>query len=197
MLNPIARIVDKITDTVAAMRTTLSANVPDGTSAYRADFVQISVPAPEYVRLADQLVDARRVIEQDAEREAKLRDRISRLESSNGALMVDRQRGIDAAHLVAEGARQVAKDSLATLREHGIEPGADLATLIEDANRWRHQHEKFLADERDRLEAFRCSIVGLIQQCQTQAANGKGLTPGQVSKLGQAIERANNKAYGR
>lgn len=198
MLATISRALNKVTETITHMRAVLAEHGLGGaTSPYRADFIHITVSAPEYARLADQLAEARRMIEQGAEREAKLERRVSDLSSSNGALMVDRDRGINAASLKAEGAWQVAEDALAALRDAGIEPGADLATLVEDANRWRHQHEQFLAAERDRLEAFRCTMVGLIHQCRAQSQAGKGLTPELVGKLGRSIDRANNKACGR
>lgn len=197
MLATITRVVDKISETVTAMRAKVSAHTPEGASAYRADYIHLSVPLSEYARLADQLAEARRIIEDDAERKEKLQRRITHLESSNGALMVDRQRGIDAAEKRARGAWQVAEDTLTALRAHDIAPGADLAALVEDANRYRHHYDKLMADERDRLDAFRRKIVGLIQACQDRAIAGRGLTPAEVGKLGRDIDRANDKARGR
>ncbi len=193
----LTRMADKLGETVAALRAKVAAVVPEGTSAYRADYIHVSVPAPDLARAADQLAEARRTIEQGIEREQKLRDRISRLESSNGHLMVDRDRGIRAAGERADGARLVALDMVNALREHGIDPGADIETLITDAARHYYDTMGHYERENQRLDAFRCAMVGLIQQCQTQAANGKGLTPELVGKLGRQINRANNKALGR
>lgn len=197
MLATIARVVDRFNETIAAMRAKIAAVVPSGVSPYRADYIHLSVPAPEYARLADQLAEATRVIHSVAEREAKLERRASDLSSSNGALMVDRDRGIREAGRRADGARKVAHDSVEALRAAGIEPGADLDTLIEDAARYDDMVFTLLDRERIRLDEFRCTMVGLIQQCQDHASAGKGLTPEQVGKLGRAIHRANNKACGR
>lgn len=198
MLITITRIVDRLGETVDKMRATLAEHGFGGaTSPYRADFAHISMSVPEYARLRDQLAEARRTIEQDAEREANLERRISELSSSNGALMVDRDRGIREAGQRADGARLVAADLYSALLERGHFLGVDLDTLIEDGARYYYATLAHYERESERLDAFRCSMVGLIQQCQTQAANGKGLTPEQVGKLGRAIHRANNKALGR
>jgi AcrR family transcriptional regulator len=197
MLATIGRALDTFRETIATMRATVAAKTPEGASAYRADYVHVTMPLPEYARLASTLADAVRIIESDAQREEKLTDRVTRLESSTGALMVDRDRGIRQAETRTAGARLVAADALAALREAGIEPGADLDTLAADAV--RHYDDTLARLDRDnrRLEEFRCSIVGLIQQCQDQASAGRGLTPDQVGKLGRGINRANNKAMGR
>lgn len=197
MLTAITRVVDQLAVTVAELRSALSRQGLDGGQAYRADYANITVSAPQFARVIDQLAAAGRTIERGAERERKLQDRVTRLESSNGALMVDRQRGIDDAGRRAEGAWQVATDSLTALRDAGIEPGAELATLVEDASRWRNQHDQFMGAEHDRLEAFRCKIVGLIEGCQRRTARDQGLTPVEVGKLGRDIDRANHKALGR
>jgi septal ring factor EnvC (AmiA/AmiB activator) len=193
----LTRMIDKYAETISALRAHLGRHVPEHVSAYRADYSRVDVPASELARAADQLAEARRTIEQGMEREAKLHDRISRLESRTGALMVDRDRGVREAGQRAEGAWRVAADSLAALRDAGIEPDGDLATLVADATRYGDHVFGLLDRERERLDAFRRSIVGLIQQCQTHSADGKGLSPEQVGKLGQSIDRANDKACGR
>lgn len=187
---------DRFRDSAARLRAKLNTQGLEGGLAYKTEY-GVSVPACDVARAADRLTEAVRMIEQGAERERKLQDRVTRLESSTGALMVDRDRGIREAGARAEGAWRVATDSLAALREAGIEPGAELATLVEDATRYGDQIFSQLDRERIRLDEFRCAMVGLIEQCQTHAANGKGLTPELVGKLGQRIHRANNKACGR
>lgn len=187
---------DRFRDSAARLRAKLNAQGLEGGLAYRTEY-GLSVPACDVARAADRLTEAVRMIEQGAERERKLQDRVTQLESSTGALMVDRDRGIREAGARAEGAWRVAADSLAALREHGIEPGADLDTLATDAVRHYDETLYRLDAEVQRLDDFRCSIVGLIQQCQTHAANGKGLTPELVGKLGRQIKRANDKACGR
>lgn len=197
MLDTIARFVDKLGETVKNMRATLAEHGLGGAiSPYRADHIRISVPAPEYTRLMDQLAQARTTIDQDAKRERDLRERITRLESANGALMVDRDRNIAEAGRSADGARLVAADLYTALLERGWHADADLDTLIEDGARHYYDTLAKLDADRDQLDAFRLKMVGLIQQCQNQARAGKGLTAEQVGKLGRAIERANRKACG-
>jgi hypothetical protein len=193
----LTRMIDKYGETIAALRAKLAHALPDHANAYRAEYVTVSVPAPDVARAADQLAEAARNIQQGIERERKQSERITRLESSTGALMVDRDRGIRQAETRTAGARLVAADALAALREAGIEPGADLDTLAADAVRHYDTTLDRLDAEVRRLDEFRCSIVGLIQQCQDQSRAGKGLTAEQVSKLGRRIERANQKACGR
>lgn len=197
MLPTIARVIDKTNETIATMRAKIAVVVPSGVSPYRADYISLSVPAPDYARIADQLAEATRVIHANAEREERQQRRITHLESATGALMVDRDRGIQQAETRTAGARLVAADALAALREAGIEPGADLDTLAADAVRHYDTTLDRLGAENRRLEEFRCTIVGLIQQCQDLAREGKGLTAEQVGKLGRGIERANRKACGR
>lgn len=199
-MSVVSHIIESMTTrfraSAASLRAKLNAQGLEGGLAYKTEY-GLSVPACDLARIADQLTEAVRTIEQGAERERKLQDRVTRLESSNGALMVDRDRGIRAAGERADGARLVALDMVNALREHGIDPGADIETLITDAARHYYDTMGHYERENQRLDAFRCSVVGLIQQCQTHAANGKGLTPELVGKLGRQIDRANNKALGR
>lgn len=189
-------IAEQLDDAESRLRGLLTEEGISRAEAYRADFQHLSIPAPEVARIADRLADARRQLSQASERERVLRARITRLESSTGALMVDRTRGIDEANRRAEGARQVASDCIAVLREHGIDPGAELATLVEDATQYGNHVFGLLDRERLRLDEFRCTMVQLIQQCQDRSRAGNGLTPGQVGILGRAIDRANSKARG-
>jgi hypothetical protein len=190
-------MTEKYAGTIAALRNIITRALPEHASPYHADGLTVSIPIPNVARVADQLAEARKTIIDGIEREQKLRDRISRLESSTGSLMVDRDRGIRDAQRLADGARMVAADCYAVLVEHDLTVGADLETLIEDAVRHYYATVERLDRENQRLDEFRCSIVGLVQQCQTQAANGKGLTPEFVGKLGRSIERANKKACNR
>jgi hypothetical protein len=193
----LTRMTDKYAETIAALRAKLAHALPDHANAYRAEYVTVSVPAPDVARAADQLAEATRMIQQGIERERKLSERVTRLESSTGSLMVDRDRGIRDAQRLADGARMVAADCYAVLVEHDLTVGAELETLIEDAVRHYYATLDHLGRENQRLDEFRCSIVGLIRQCQDQASAGRGLTPEQVGKLGRRIERANRKATGR
>jgi hypothetical protein len=165
--------------------------------AYRDRYTDVTISARDAINAAHALGRLQRELDQAAERKRTLSERITRLESSTGALMVDRDRGIRQAEDRAAGARLVAADALAALRDAGIEPGADLDTLIGDAVRHYDATLARLDSEVQRLDDFRRKVVGLIQQCQDQASAGKGLTAEGVGKLGRAIERANNKACGR
>ena len=154
-----------------------------------SDFHQTQLTVRELNRVRDALHAAARALGQQRERITTLEGRVSRLESSNGALMVDRTRGIDEAGTRAQYAWEVAERALEVA---GIDTG-ELAGRVADHARYGHHVDKMIGEERERLEAFRITMVGALHSLDGR----DGLTAVQVGGLRGAIERANNKACGR
>jgi hypothetical protein len=124
---------------------------------------------------------------------ADMQGRITRLESSTGTLMVDRTRGIDEANTRARYAWEVAEHALAAA---GLDSG-ELVDLVAEHTRYGHHVDGLIDEERERLEAFRIAMIGVLMALRGDRVRVDGLTPVQVGKVRRAIERANNKACGR
>lgn len=187
-------IGERLGRAAAELRAELGAAGIDLQDAYRSDHIRLPLGARHITLIADQLTEAKDVLHEVALREQELESRIAQLGLANGVLMVDRDRGIREAGARAEGAWQVAADSVAALRAHGLEAGADLEVLVADATRYSNHMFALMNGERMRLEQFRMSMVALIGQALVHAGSGKGLTADQVGKLGQHVERANTAA---
>jgi hypothetical protein len=144
-------------------------------------------------RVRDALHTAARTLDQQQECITKLERRVNDLESSNGALMVDRTRGIDEAGTRAEYAWEVAERALEAA---GIDSG-ELADLVAEHTRYDRQIGRLMGEQRERLEAFRIAMIGVLRALEDDTVRTDGLTPIQVGKVRRAIERANSKACGR
>jgi len=152
-------------------------------------FSQTRIDLRELNRIRNALTSAACTLSQQETRAADREGRISRLESSNGALMVDRDRGIAEAGQRATYAWEVAEAALAAA---GLDTG-ELADLVAEHTRYGHYVDSLIDGERERLEAFRITLCGVFQ-----ALDGRdGLTAAQVGTLRRAIGRANNNACGR
>jgi hypothetical protein len=190
-------IRDRLTATAAELDKVLAEHgFADRQDAYRAVHSRVIIDCPWFARVIDQLEDTHLALTQAAEREQDQCQRIAQLQAEAAALMLDRDRGTREAGARAEGAWRVAADAVDVLRAHDIDPGAELATLIEDAIRYGDYVFSLLDRERVRLEAFRIRVVSLIESCRVRSGSGRGLTPAEVGKLGRAMDQANGKALG-
>lgn len=152
-------------------------------------FTETRLSVRELNKIRDALSGAARVLGQQREGTDKLERRVNDLASGNGALMVDRDRGIAEAGQRATYAWEVAEAALAAA---GIDTG-ELADLVAEHTRYGHHVDALIGAERERLEAFRIAMCGVLH-----ALDGRdGLTAAQVGMLRRAIDRANSKACGR
>lgn len=161
---------------------------PSGERA--TEWSQASAPGGIVNKLWGALNNASRSLAQLLEINSKLKRRADQLASSNGALMIDRDRGIQAAHDRMRGALLWAAE---TAEAHGVPE----EQWPEDA-RFRLEQERDtwfrIEAERDRLEHLRTGVVcALIQACQNSP---EGFSADQVKRLRSTLERENRKAMG-
>jgi hypothetical protein len=131
-----------------------------------------------------------RSLAQLLEDNSRLERRNAQLADSNGALMVDRDRGIQAAHDRMRGALLWASD---VAKAQGIPeaqwPEDARFRLGQESDAWAR-----IEAERDRLEHLRTGVVcALIKACLDFP---EGFSADQVKRLRGTLERENRKAMG-
>lgn len=151
----------------------------------------VSVLGSHLVRMWDLLTSTSRRVGQLEATADKQQRRIGQLESSNGALMVDRDRGIRAATERAAAAEHLAAEMAA---KAGVELADDaIARRVADDNEQTYR----LENEIQRAGDLRQTVVGFAFQLEEKAKKGQGLTPDELMRVARALKRANGKAMGR
>lgn len=154
------------------------------------EYREASLPGELVNTLWGALHQAGRSLSRLLDANSKLERRNHQLSGSNGALMVDRDRGIRAAEDRMRGALLWAAD---VAKAQGVPedqwPEEARFRLGQERDAWEH-----LERERDRLEHLRTGVVvALITACQDSP---EGFSAEQVKRLRGTLERENRKAMG-
>jgi hypothetical protein len=155
-----------------------------------SQYNEAGLPAELVNKLWGALNQASRSLAQLLEANSKLEQRNGELAHSNGALMIDRDRGIQAAHDRTRGALLWAAD---VAKSQGIPEGQwpeeARFRLGQESDAWAR-----IEAERDRLERLRTGVVcALIKACLDSP---QGFSADEVKRLRGTLERENRKAMG-
>jgi small-conductance mechanosensitive channel len=170
-------IAEQLTEAVQAMRARL-----DGKNEYE----QIWLDQPEAGRLRETMNQGARTVQSLREQLAKAQRRIRQLESSNGALIVDRDRAQRAAGQQVGAMREL------LVKHLGLDSDELDEQIREQAECGRHVWS-IMDGECRRYDEFRCAMVSLAFELE----RAQGLTADQVAKLVKLINKANKKALNR
>lgn len=155
-----------------------------------SEWSEAGIPGALVNKLWGALHQAGRALSQLLEVNSKLERRNGQLSNSNAALMVDRDRGIQAAHDRTRGALLWAAD-IAKIKGVPEDQWPEEARLRlgQEFDAWAR-----IEAERDRLEHLRTAVVcALITACQNSP---EGFSAEQVKRLRGTLERENRKAMG-
>lgn len=149
-------------------------------------YPQTSVDKGRLARLRDLLHSAAGVIKSMAEQAREREARIGRLESSNGSLMVDRDRTNSRAATEVAAAREL------VVKHLGID-GDELDKRLREQAEYDRRTLAHLDAERTALDTFRTTVV----QAMFEVGNCITLDAEQLAALRKVIDRANKRALGR
>lgn len=148
-------------------------------------YPQMSLDKARVKRLRDLLHSAAKTVAGMADKAREREGRISRLESANGHLMVDRDRAN------SKAAEQVAAARELLVRHLGID-SPELDMRMREQVEHNRRSWALLDSERSRYDEFRTTMISLMHEL----VGRKSLDSEQLAQVRKIVDRANKKTLG-